>query len=232
MTAADRLNTSEQPGVPQRLLGLQATAVTGGRGSERLFKDLSFAVNPGELVWLRGQNGSGKTTLLRLVTGLASPEAGQITWKGEPVRKSAQYRAELVYLGHHSGLKDDLTALECLQFLTRLHGRDATQEQMETALRRMGIHHRRNLPVRVLSQGQRKRVALARLALESTAGLWVLDEPFDALDDSGVALVNSLLQEHALRGGSALLTSHISLKIEGAEVRELMLVTLDRARRI
>lgn len=210
--------------------GLQAAGVTGGRGSERLFKDLNFSIAPGELVWLRGQNGSGKTTLLRLVTGLSTPEAGQITWNGVPLRKSPDYRAELVYLGHHNGLKDDLTALECLRFLTQLHGRAVTEAQIESALRRMGIHHRRNLPVRVLSQGQRKRVALARLALESTAGLWVLDEPFDALDDSGVSLVNSLLQEHALRGGSALLTSHISLKIEGAQVRELMLVALANSR--
>jgi heme exporter protein A len=168
--------------------------------------------------------------LLRLVTGLGSPEAGVITWKGVPLRKSPDFRAELVYLGHHNGLKDDLTALECLRFLTQLHGRDVSEEQIEAALRRMGIHHRRNLPVRVLSQGQRKRVALARLALESQAGLWVLDEPFDALDDSGVALVNSLLQEHVQRGGSVLLTSHISLKIEGAVVRELMLVSLNKAR--
>lgn len=181
-------------------------------------------MKPGELVWLRGQNGSGKTTLLRLVTGLTSPEVGEITWNGVTLRKSEVFHDDLVYLGHHNGLKDDLTALESLRFLCQLHGRDATPAQTDAALKRMEIFHRRNLPARVLSQGQRKRVALARLALEARPGLWVLDEPFDALDDSGVATVNGLLQEHLQRGGSALLTSHISLTIDAGPVRELTLV--------
>lgn len=197
--------------------------ISGGRGTERLFQNLSFSIGPGELVWLRGQNGSGKTTLLRLVTGLGEPETGSITWNGEDVRQSAEYRTALVYLGHHNGLKDDLTALESLQFLCRMHGRTPTPQDLDNALRRVGVFHRRHLPARALSQGQKKRVALARLVLEQNPGLWVLDEPFDALDDSGSALVNSLLQEHALRGGSILLTSHISVKITGLQVRELTL---------
>ncbi len=211
-------------GLSAKTEGLRAVNLTGSRGSERLFQGLSFSVKPGELVWLRGQNGSGKTTLLRLVTGLTSPEVGEITWNGVTLRKSEVFHDDLVYLGHHNGLKDDLTALESLRFLCQLHGRDATPAQTDAALKRMEIFHRRNLPARVLSQGQRKRVALARLALEARPGLWVLDEPFDALDDGGVATVNGLLQEHLQRGGSALLTSHISLTIDAGPVRELTLV--------
>ncbi len=202
---------------------LQAIGVTGVRGSERLFQNLSFSIGSGELVWLRGTNGSGKTTLLRLVTGLAAPESGSITWNGEPVRNSPDYRSALVHLGHHNGLKDDLTALESLRFLCQLHGREVTAETLDDALRTMGIHHRRHLPSRVLSQGQKKRVALARLVLENQPGLWVLDEPFDALDDSGAAIVNSLLQGHVQRGGSVLLTSHIPVQMDGIAVRELAL---------
>lgn len=202
---------------------LLASNLAGVRGTERLFEGLNFSVQPGELVWVRGQNGSGKTTLLRMVTGLASPEVGEITWGGVPLRAAEDFHNDLVYLGHHNGLKDDLSARESLRFLSRLHGRDVTVDQIDAALRRMEIFHRRNLPTRVLSQGQRKRVALARLALESRPGLWVLDEPFDALDDSGVAIVNSLLQAHLSFKGSIILTSHISLKIPGVPVKELIL---------
>jgi heme exporter protein A len=202
---------------------LQAFGVTGVRGTERLFQNLGFSMGCGDLVWLRGKNGSGKTTLLRLVTGLAAPEVGSITWNGESVRKSPDYRSALVHIGHHNGLKDDLTALESLRFLCQLHGREVAADTLHTALHTMGIHHRRHLPCRVLSQGQKKRVALARLVLESQPGLWVLDEPFDALDDSGAAIVNGLLQGHVRRGGSVLLTSHIPVRIEGVVVRELTL---------
>lgn len=202
---------------------LRATEVTGCRGSERLFQQLSFTIGPGELVWVRGQNGSGKTTLLRMVAGLSEPEVGSITWNGELVHRSSRYRSELVYLGHHNGLKDDLTAVESLNFLAELHGRDAIPAQVNGALRRLGVFHRRHLPTRVLSQGQKKRVALCRLVLESQPGLWVLDEPFDALDDQGIALVSVLLRDHLARRGCVLLTSHISLKIEGVHVRELSL---------
>lgn len=202
---------------------LQASTVTGVRGTERLFQNLGFSIGASDLVWLRGKNGSGKTTLLRLITGLAAPEAGSITWNGEAVRKSVDYRSALVHLGHHNGLKDDLTALESLRFLCQLHGRAVAADTLDDALRTMGIHHRRHLPCRVLSQGQKKRVALARLVLESQPGLWVLDEPFDALDDSGATIVNGLLQGHVRRGGSVLLTSHIPVRIEGVKVRELTL---------
>lgn len=189
------------------------------RGNEWLFQNLSFQVARGRLVWLRGHNGSGKTTLLRVVAGLSAPDRGSVSFEGavstEPVRR--------VYIGHSNGLKDDLTVTESLRFLAGLHGRPSDLGSAEGALKRLGMHHRRRAFVRTLSQGQRRRVALARLALENAPGLWVLDEPYDALDSAGIDTVDALLQEHLARGGGVLLTSHLELgpKAPAADVLEL-----------
>ena len=184
------------------------------RGQEWLFRDFSFSVKPGELVWLRGQNGSGKTSLLRIVAGLSRPEAGTITITGG--RPGA-------YIGHANALKDDLTVTESLTFLARLHDLESSAQGIRDALRTLAIHHRRQAVVRTLSQGQRRRVALARLALEREPSLWVLDEPFDALDVHGIEAVNRLLAAHLARGGSVLLTSHLALSLPPGLVTELEL---------
>ena len=204
---------------------LLANRLTVRRGNECLFAALSFAIHPGQMVWLRGPNGSGKTSLMRTLVGLTRPDAGEIVWPLRKVPEDEDDRAapHLVYLGHSNGLKDDLTALESLQFLARLHGREDSVQAIESALRRMGLFHRRHLPVRTLSQGQRKRVALARLALETQATLWVLDEPLDALDDLGIATVQGLIQEHLQRQGAVLLTSHIPVAMDGVATEVLML---------
>ena len=204
---------------------LLANRLTVRRGNECLFAALSFAIHPGRMVWLRGPNGSGKTSLMRTLVGLTRPDAGEIVWPLRKVPEDEDDRAapHLVYLGHSNGLKDDLTALESLQFLARLHGREDSVQAIESALRRMGLFHRRHLPVRTLSQGQRKRVALARLALETQATLWVLDEPLDALDDLGIATVQGLIQEHLQRQGAVLLTSHIPVAMDGVATEVLML---------
>lgn len=174
------------------------------RGERILFRDLNVSVLAGQIVWLRGANGQGKTSLLRLLAGLATPAAGRIDLV--PGR-------ERVYVGHANALKDDLTALESLRFLSRLHGFDSTAPALDDALRRFGLHGRRDAPVRTLSQGQRRRVALARLCLAPPTALWLLDEPFDALDTDGVSALNALLATHAARGGSVLLTSHLALTL-------------------
>jgi heme exporter protein A len=174
------------------------------RGERVLFSGLNLAVRPGEIVWLRGANGQGKTSLLRLLAGLARPEAGRIEHGADRGR---------VYVGHANALKDDLTVAESLMFLTRLHGFDTRAEVHDAALRRFGLWSRRFAPVRTLSQGQRRRVALSRLCTAPTGALWLLDEPFDALDAEGVAALNQLLAEHAARGGSVLLTSHVPLNL-------------------
>ena len=178
------------------------------RGSRMLFTGLDLTLEPGRATWLRGRNGSGKTSLLRLAAGLAVPAAGAITWGGQPLRRAADFAARRVYIGHTNALKDDLTLAESLRFLARLQGRDSDSAAVHAALQRRGIASRRDAPVRTLSQGQRRRGALARLALERQAGLWILDEPYDALDDEAVASIDGLLVEHLARGGSVLLTSH------------------------
>jgi heme exporter protein A len=187
---------------------LQLIDLACRRGERVLFEGVHLSVAAGQMVWLRGSNGRGKTSLLRLVTGLASPEKGQVLWDGEPIRKSETYRSELVHIGHTNALKDDLTATESLAFLARIHGRDASIDTLHGALDTFSLSSRRRAPVRTLSQGQRKRVALARLALENRPGLWVLDEPFDALDAEGTQRLNALLATHRQRGGGVLLTSH------------------------
>jgi heme exporter protein A len=203
--------------------GIRAQDLTVRRGTEVLFKALSFELRSGQLVWLRGSNGSGKTSLLRVIAGLSRPDGGQLSWNQQPLAQSEEFQTKLVYMGHANALKDDLTALEALQFLTTIHNRPCAQDRMEAALRRMGVFHRRRLPVRMLSQGQRRRVALARLALEQKPGFWVLDEPFDALDDAGLNLVQQLFIENVQRGGTVLFTSHIRVQPEGFPLMELML---------
>lgn len=201
---------------------LQVSGLACRRGHEWLFRDLSFAVWPGQMLWLRGHNGSGKTTLLRIISGLSNPDEGRLSWARDRL-EGAEDR--LVYIGHLNAMKDDLTVCESLQFIAGLHGRDDSREAALTALRLLGMHHRRHAAVRTLSQGQRRRAALARLALERTPSLWLLDEPFDALDTAGVEAVNHLLKGHLARGGSVLLTSHLALEASGPVATEL---TLDR----
>ena len=177
------------------------------RGERTLFSGLDFSLVPGAIVWLRGANGRGKTTLLRTLAGLSRPEAGRIAWR-EP-----QDAGRALYLAHANALKDDLGAEESLRFLQALDGRDSDPAALAAALERVGMASRRDAPVRTLSQGQRRRVALARLAVPGTASTWLLDEPFDALDAAGVEMLNGLLAEHAARGGGIVLTSHLPLTI-------------------
>ena len=193
---------------------LAASALACRRGDRLLFEGLDFELRPGQIVWVRGRNGEGKTSLLRLLAGLATPAHGTVTWGGLALRAvRAAYAQRLVYLAHANALKDDLTVLESLQFLARLHGRDATPQTLADALRKFGLHSRRDAPVRTLSQGQRRRVALARLSIETDASLWILDEPHDALDAEGSAILDEVLCAHAARGGSVVLTSHIPLTL-------------------
>lgn len=175
---------------------------------------------------MRGANGRGKTSLLRLLAGLASPEQGEIRWTSTPDQAPTDTSRRLVYIGHSNALKEDLTALESLQFMARLHRRPADPQALEEALRRCGMHGHRHAPVRTLSQGQRRRVALARLCLETDPLLWILDEPFDALDIQGVETLDGLLSGHAQRGGSVVLTSHLALTLSNPQP---IVVSLDNA---
>ena len=184
------------------------------RGTRLLFKNLHFEVKAGQVVWVRGQNGRGKTSLLRLAAGLSTPEHGQILIDGQTARRTSDIRPQHLFIGHANALKEDLTAAEALAFLLRLHGRPCDAATVSGALERLDLASRRHAMVRTLSQGQRRRVALARLCVETEASLWILDEPFDALDTDGVERVNGLLSEHVARGGSVLLTSHLPVNAD------------------
>lgn len=193
---------------------LRAAGLEGQRGERVLFRALELSLAAGDIVWLRGRNGRGKTTLLRLLAGLASPTAGVIAFRDVPLgRAGAAWRHDMAYIGHANALKDDLSTTEALRFVAGLRGHEPDATTAQQALARLGVADRARAPVRTLSQGQRRRVALARLALPDAPALWLLDEPFDALDDVGISTLNSLLAEHSARGGAALLTSHQALSL-------------------
>jgi heme exporter protein A len=193
---------------------LETVDLAGQRGERALFEHLALALEPGTVTWLRGRNGRGKTSLLRVLAGLATPMAGAVLVQGRPQRRAdPSWRRDLVYIGHQNALKDDLTSSEALAFLMQLGGAQPDAQQIDAALQRLGVLHCRRALVRTLSQGQRRRVALARLALSLDRPLWLLDEPFDALDVDGIAALNVLLAAHAAQGGATLLTSHQALSL-------------------
>ena len=201
---------------------LQTADLAVQRGERLLVEHLDIALPPGSVTWLRGRNGRGKTSLLRLVSGLATPAAGHVRIADQPQRRAdVKWRRALLYIGHQNALKDDLGAAEALAFLMRVAGIPTSAVQIDEALRRLGVHAKRRAAVRTLSQGQRRRVALARLALSMATPLWLLDEPFDALDMDGVVTLNELLAEHAHAGGATLLTSHQALSLKAPVPREL-----------
>ncbi|MEO8144817.1 MAG: cytochrome c biogenesis heme-transporting ATPase CcmA [Betaproteobacteria bacterium] len=185
---------------------LETTALACERGGLRLFSDLGFALDGGGLLRVRGGNGSGKTTLLRTLAGLTRPAAGTVRWKGGAIDDS--YRSELLFLGHAPALKDEFTVLENLAFSARLAGRDFSEDVLRKALAQLGIDRLAHLPAGHLSQGQRRRTALARLALPEPAPLWLLDEPLAALDDQAIGSVSALCTAHLAAGGLLVLTSH------------------------
>jgi len=192
------------------------------RGERLLFKDMNFSVGAGELLLVQGGNGQGKTSLLRLLTGLARPEAGEIRWRGEPIRQCRdQFHAEMIYLGHANGVKDDLDPIENLRFAEGLQGRAFERERAIDLLQRLGLARCLDLPCRVLSFGQRRRVALSALLL-ADAKLWILDEPLTGLDVHAVALMEGLIRDHLAAGGMAVATTHQALNLEGVQVQRLL----------
>ncbi len=200
---------------------LEARDLACSRGEATLFRDLSFAVTSGEWLALRGANGSGKTTLLRCIAGLTRPDAGEVLWDGLPAAASqSTFRAQFVYAGHAAGIKDDLSAAENLRDTLALRAAPAAEDAMREALAQVGLDKRRHLPARRLSAGQRRRIGLARLALDP-APLWLLDEPLTALDDEGERLFSGLLERHLARGGFALIATHHDVR--PAPTRELRL---------
>lgn len=193
------------------------------RGDRLLFSGLSFDLAPGTLLHVRGRNGSGKTTLLRALCGLLSPDSGDILWKGENTHRLAEdFHRDTLYFGHLNGIKSDLTGIENLRVSATLDGDRVDDAAIWDALDRMGLAGFEDLPTKVLSQGQKKRVALARLLL-STAPLWILDEPFTALDTDAVDRLQELIAGHLADDGLVILTTHQEVPLTSGQIRQLYL---------
>jgi heme exporter protein A len=205
-----------EQGEPQ----LEVEGLSCRRGERLLFKDMNFTVNTGDVLEISGHNGSGKTTLLRLLCGLLIPEQGTLRWRGQLISKVRPlYHRELAYIGHTDAIKGDLTARENLMVAGALHGGGIDPER---ALEQVGLVKIQELPGRFLSAGQRRRLALARL-LVNRARLWLLDEPFTALDRMAIRTIATLLEEHAAAGGMAVFTSHHAINVANARTLEISL---------
>ncbi len=194
---------------------LNVSGLACSRGERRLFSDVGFSLAVGEWLHVQGENGAGKTSLMRVLVGLSPADAGLVHWRGEPT-PSVEFRRDLIYLGHHAAVKEDLTPLENLRLAAALDGMPLDDRTALAALVRMGLRGREDLPVRVLSAGQKRRVLLTRL-LTRPAVLWVLDEAFNALDVAAVKLLGDLIAEHLTAGGMAVLTSHQPLPVPGGK---------------
>ena len=202
--------------------GLAACGLACRRGRRLLFRGLDLQLASGTVTWLRGANGSGKTSLMRILAGLTQPAEGAVSWDGMPLRRSgADAQRKLLYIGHANALKDDLSLSESLAFLARLAGLDQADARARAALSQVGLTSRTDAAVRTLSQGQRRRGALARLVLDDAPRVWILDEPYDALDTASVAWLTGVIEAHRQRGGAVLLTSHQAVPLPQAREFDL-----------
>lgn len=193
------------------------------RGDRQLFSGLNFLLNPQQLLFLEGRNGSGKTTLIRTLCGLFIADKGEIEWQNQAIEEHLEvYRKALFYLGHLNAIKGDLTALENLQFNHAMSGQQSTDDELLDALERIGLFGYEDFPTRQLSQGQKRRVALARLIINKSP-LWILDEPFVALDVAAVELLQQIISQHIKAGGMAILTTHQAVPLTEGEIQHINL---------
>jgi heme exporter protein A len=202
---------------------LEVHGLAARRGHAQLFDGLSFAVEPGHALVVTGANGTGKTTLLRMLAGLTLPAAGEIRLEGKPIAPfDARLRASTAFVGHAPALKDELTTEENLGMLVALAGERVSADAIAGALDAVSLGSRRALPARVLSQGQRRRIGLARLSLLARP-LWMLDEPATALDAAGVAMLAAMIAAHLDRGGLAVAATHTPLGLPPAQCDSIVL---------
>lgn len=195
------------------------------RGDRRLFSGLHLSLPAGSYLQVTGPNGSGKTSLLRILCGLLAPAEGEIKWQGENIRSlDEDYFTAVTYLGHRHGVKDELSAIENLRISNALNGIVISKQRALEALSRLGLAGRESLPARLLSEGQRRRVALARLLTCGTK-LWLLDEILSSLDKGAVALIRSLIEEHLSAGGIAIVATHQDLAVATGSSYRLELAT-------
>ena len=202
---------------------LEVINLTCVRGTRRLFKELSFSAESGELVELRGPNGSGKTSLLRILCGLAMPAAGEVRWNGTGIRSlREEYFGAVAYLGHQNAVKDELTAIENLRISSAVCGYALDKKEAQEILKRVGLTQQQNLPARVLSAGQRRRLGMTRL-LTSKARLWILDEVLTSLDDAAMNLSREFISEHLKQDGIAIVATHQDLNLATPRFQRLQL---------
>ena len=200
---------------------LEARMLCCVRGERRLFQDLNVTVSAGECLHVRGENGVGKTSLLRLLTGLSAPESGEVLWCEQSISKdTSAFHSDLLFLGHRDALKEDLTAIENLQLYAALDDIHLPDDKALSALWRFGLRGREHLPVNYLSAGQKRRVLMARM-LTRQAKLWILDEPFSALDLQAVQALQELIAEHVEQGGLVVFTSHQEVNLPRVRVLDL-----------
>lgn len=192
---------------------LEARGLECVRGQRRLFRHLSFAIRPGDCFELRGANGSGKTSLLRMLCGLLPPESGEVLWRGEPINMQRQaYLSSVTYIGHRCAVKDELTTLENLLVSSALAGFELGVTEAHRALECLQLEDQKHLPARHLSEGQRRRLALARL-VNCRRALWLLDEVMTSLDMLSARSIAALIDDHLSRRGMVVIATHQELKL-------------------
>lgn len=203
---------------------LEVSQLTITKGEYTLFDDLSFAISPGELVQIEGRNGTGKTTLLRLLIGLGQYDKGLIQWKGSTIRSNREeFHQELLYIGHQTGIKPELTAFENLAFFCSMQRTTKLgNQEIYDALLKVGLVGKEDIPVAKLSAGQQRRAALARLWLSEQI-LWILDEPLTAIDKQGMQILESLFIQHTSKGGIVVLTTHQDMFKNHPKLRKIRL---------
>lgn len=180
-----------------------------------LFNEISFSVAAGELMYIKGPNGAGKTSLLRVLTGLVSPDEGAVLFEEQNIVNSREhYHQQLLYFGHALGVNRSLNALENLRYWCAQHGVQHNDEEVYEVLGLLGLVGLEDVTVSHLSAGQQRRVALARFWLQTSARVWILDEPFTALDVQGIALLNNRIVTHLKQGGCVVMTSHQALDVD------------------
>jgi heme exporter protein A len=203
---------------------LEASQIECVRGSRRLFRDLSFRLEAHQALRVRGENGSGKTSLLRIVAGLSPAESGRVSWNDGNIRNLGEdYLRDLLFLGHSNGLKDDLSPVENLRYALALAGVDASEPELRETLAEQGLDAIADLPVKLQSQGQKRRVALTRLSFSAEKPLWILDEPFTALDAASVERLARTITKQLHRGGMVMFTTHQEVALPGTSMRTLEL---------
>ena len=202
---------------------LEGVNLSCARGERRLFSGLSFSLAAGSFLQAFGPNGSGKTSLLRIVCGLMAPAAGEVRWDGTNIRRlGEEYRAQVAYVAHQNGVKDELDPVENLRISSGVAGNALSKREAQAVLERVGLGKQKHLPARLLSAGQRRRLALSRL-LASRARLWILDEPLASLDDDGAMLARNLISEHLSNDGMAIIATHQEMSLSAGQIQRIEL---------